>query len=59
MNRLKRALGDPSNVALDFYLEDISTIDFRNEVEALINSAVVSTPQGELKAQILKVLMNA
>jgi len=56
MNRLQQALNDTSNVALDFYLEDISTADVRLHIEEIVNAQIISTPQGELKAKLLKVL---
>lgn len=56
MNKLQEALIDNSNVALDFYLEDVSIEDIRLHIEEIINKSICSTPQGELKMKIFQLL---
>jgi hypothetical protein len=59
MNELEKALLDETNVGIDFYLASVSTKDFREHVEQLIQKSVCSTPMGKLKADLLKVLKDA
>ena len=59
MNDLEKALLDETNVGIDFYLDAVSTKDFRRDVEQLVKESICSTPMGKLKANMLKVLNEA
>jgi hypothetical protein len=56
MSELEKALLDKTDAQLDFYLQDVSTVDFRIHIEQMIKKAQVSSPASELKAKIQSVL---
>ncbi len=59
MNDLEKAMTDVTNVGIDFYLETVSTVQFRKDVEEMTAKAQTSTKAGALKQKIQRVLDNA
>jgi hypothetical protein len=56
MNELEKALLDKTDAQLDFYLVDVSTADFRLDIEQMIKKSQVSLPASELKSKIQNLL---
>ena len=44
---------------MQFNLEGVSTKEIRHDIKGLLNAQLISTPQGELKAKLQKVLDEA
>ena len=58
LNRLEMALLDPSNLQLEFYIEDVSNETIRNDILEIKNKAICSTPSGIIKKRLIDLINN-
>ena len=59
MNELEKALLDPSDDLLSFYLEIELTADIRRDIEEIRKNAALSTDAGRLRERVLAALQES